>query len=500
MTTLGSGRRPNNGVGRRSVRVALFTFFAALGMAVHAGAPALGMDVSGWWRADVEHSGEREPIYLHFENGQGLFSVPSVRTYEASLGSYIASSGEVGIPGAAVKLVINGQALDGELPSAFAPMHHLQAHFVRAAPLAEPTSFIPPARPPASAWRVGVGAEIWAGLAYYPPADLLYVSADNGILTAFLGHNGARKWSIDLDSAIRATPTLYRGRLYISTDHALVAIQARSGRRIWSAPFGESQNGRLPITDKNSRWDHYSSSAAISRGVVVVASRDGCIYALTVSRGEQRWRVCTGDLLTSTPAITRGMVYFGGFDGHAHAVSLGDGRERWSTDLHGAVPRDAIVADSNVLFGSRSYDLVALEATTGRQAWDRYFWWSWVDSVPNVVGRTIYIGSSDQMSVQAFDATTGRRAWRTPVPGWAWARVAVDVNAIYAGTVGGVPYIGRREGALVALERGNGALRWMFTPEHSEHTLFGFASAPVVYGGRLFAADLAGTVYAFDVS
>jgi hypothetical protein len=35
-------------------------------------------------------------------------------------------------------------------------------------------------------------------------------------------------------------------------------------------------------------------------------------------------------------------------------------------------------------------------------------------------------------------------------------------------------------------------------PAAPDHALSGFASAPVLGGRRLFAADLTGTVYAFD--
>ena len=53
---------------------------------------------------------------------------------------------------------------------------------------------------------------------------------------------------------------------------------------------------------------------------------------------------------------------------------------------------------------------------------------------------------------------------------------------------------------LLSLDRQTGALRWIFRPEHAEDSrMFGFGADAVIGDGRLFAVDLEGVVYAFDV-
>lgn len=60
-------------------------------------------------------------------------------------------------------------------------------------------------------------------------------------------------------------------------------------------------------------------------------------------------------------------------------------------------------------------------------------------------------------------------------------------------------YFAPRSGALVAIARRTGALRWKIRAEIAEGAHeYGFAAAPAAAGTRLFAADLAGRVYAFD--
>ena len=73
-----------------------------------------------------------------------------------------------------------------------------------------------------------------------------------------------------------------------------------------------------------------------------------------------------------------------------------------------------------------SVTLRCVEAATGKELWKHYYWFSWIESPPVVRGQTVYTGSSDGVGVYAIDVATGARRWKAPVPGWAWARTAVD--------------------------------------------------------------------------
>ena len=80
--------------------------------------------------------------------------------------------------------------------------------------------------------------------------------------------------------------------------------------------------------------------------------------------------------------------------------------------------------------GSRSYDLFALDAATGAVAWQRYIWFSWVESSPVVRDGVAYVGSSDAAAVYAFDVATGRKMWGTDVWGWAWDQPALTATRV----------------------------------------------------------------------
>lgn len=469
-------------------------------------APAMAQEPSpydGWWRASVEHAGEREDFYLYLEtraDGRRLarFNIPLI-AMEALFSRYEIAESELRLTDAHWTLAIEdeGRALAGTIPADLAPVHQLNARFERSdAPAPIPD---PPSRetPPAPLWRVEAGAPIWAGLTYDPRTDRLIAATEAGRVLALWARDGRQVWSHDLGGAIRATPTLHQGRLYVATDAALVALNARTGRELWRAPFGSQRAERLPIADQNSRWDHYSASAAIDDNFIAIPSRDGCVHALDARNGARRWRTCTEDVLTGTPALTHDAVLFGGMDGNAYALARATGGELWRRNLSMPLPRDAVIANGAVLFGSRTYDLSALDAQTGEPAWTRYFWFSWVDAAPALADGVIYIGASDGLQVQALDARNGARIWRARVPGWSWGRPGIGRETIYAGAVGG-QYSGVRRGGLVAIDRVTGERRWIIPSEEAaEGETYGFAAAPAVAGDRVFAADLTGAIFAF---
>jgi outer membrane protein assembly factor BamB len=476
-------------------------FLACAPSALFAQAP----DLSGWWRAEAERGNAESAIYLNLrrdgDRTRASFSIPSARMLDVAAGPYQADGATVRLPGVGWTLTVadGGRALEGILPEALVPYRRIPVRLERVAAPAPPPAIAPRGSPPAPAWRVSVGAGTWAGLVRDPRRPILFVAGGNGRLTALSTVDGRTAWSVDLGAPVHATPTLRDDRLYVATDKALLALNARDGSTVWTAPFGDPLVQRLPITDAHSEWDHYSSAAAVAGGLVLAGGRDGCVHALDRSSGQRRWRTCVGKMVTATPAIADGAVYFGAYDGRAYALSLADGSERWRHDTRGAIPRDAVVAGRKILFGSRSYDLVALDRKTGAPAWSRYFWYSWVDSPPVASGGTIFVGSSDALSVQALAADGGRRLWSAPLPGWAWAGPALGASSLYAGLVGTRSYIAPRDGGLAAIDRRTGTLRWLFQPEASgDAVTSGFASAAVVDGRRVYAADLGGNVYAID--
>jgi outer membrane protein assembly factor BamB len=460
--------------------------------------------VNGWWRAMLTHAGESRDIWLHFQdrNGKSIvgFGNPTIGVEDTPLSAVTVKSDSVELTSLGWSLHREADGtLTGIVPDALIPLYRMPARFVASsAPPPRPPSPSPLRDAPTPVWRQDLGAPVYGGVAFDPARKRVIVAAESGRVSALRAGDGTVAWSVDAQAPIRATPLVAGASLFLATDTSLLKLDVASGRRRWSADLGQGKP-RLPITDPDSRYDDFTSGVVISGNSVYVGSRDGCVRRIGIASGEVRGRYCAKDMVTSTPVVDGARVYFASFDNHVYSADTTSGRILWTYDTHGPVPRDLALVAGKIVAGSRSFDLVALDTDTGHPAWTRYYWYSWVDSVPNVVGRTMYIGSSDSLRVYALDSGTGRKQWETVVPGWTWAKPAIGRRTVYAAVTGtATPYIGPRLGGFAAIDRTSGKLRWLLASDKPDKAPeYGFASAPVVANGMVYAADLKGKVFAF---
>jgi outer membrane protein assembly factor BamB len=479
---------------------------ASLGFALPTAAqPAVDRgDPAGWWRGLASHNGETDELYLHFqqrgERGVVSFSIPSVGTDDAPLThySYDANSVDLTEAGSTLARTRDG-ALTGIIPAGLVPLYKIAVTF-RRSPQPRQPALIPPRRPaPRPLWTANLGSPIVGGIVRDPGTNALIIGTLDGRVVSISPAAGRLIWSATLGSPVRAAAVVSGRAIFVGADARAAKLDARSGKIIWSAPLGAPLKVPVPITSRNSEWDHYSAAPILSDGKLFVGSRDGCVHVLRAADGVEQRKTCIGSAITGTPIVEGGRVYFAGLDGIVRAVRIGDGASLWTYDTHGAVPRDLGSAGPLILAGSRSYDLVAIDKRTGRRAWTHYVWWSWVDAAPNVGRSDILIGSSDAQRVYRLDQRTGRAMWTTRVNGWAWTRPERGNRIEYTVTNGTTTnYVGKRDGGLSALDLRSGRLEWRFSTEHrADDALFGFAAPPLAFAGRLFAADLNGSLFAF---
>jgi outer membrane protein assembly factor BamB len=117
----------------------------------------------------------------------------------------------------------------------------------------------------------------------------------------------------------------------------------------------------------------------------------------------------------------------------------------------------------------------------------------------------VYTGSSDATKVYAINLADGSLRWKTTVPGWSWQRTAVSDDLVIAGTAGAGAFPGSRAGSLIALDRATGAIRWIQLDPPSKEIVeakevWGFGASPAIADGLVYAADLNGKVYAFELN
>jgi len=489
-----------------------FSCLVAIALAVPAAAQdsVRFSDLAGWWSADPVRSGESTHLALQFFEKDGkqeaMLAVPAVGAYDLPLGAVTLSGNSIATREFAFALTWNPatQTLSGNLPADAVPVYTIPIEFKRSAPFEKPPLNDWKAPRPKVVWSADTGAPVWAGIERDADSGVLFVGNEDGALHA-IDRKGKVRWKFDTGKPIRAQPTLIAGHVYVASDSGyLYKLDRQSGAEAWRASIDHGSEPRIPTSDEKTRWDRYASSVVSDGKRLFIASRDKTLYALDIKNGREIWRLAAADIMTATPALHGDLVIFAAFDGKVIAVSAKDGAPRWTYDAKLGIAGDVVVAGDRVLVGSRSYDLIALDAATGKELWKHYYWFSWIESPPVVRDGVIYTGSSDAVNVYAINLADGSLRWKTGVPGWSWQRTAVSDDLVIAGTAGAGAFPGSRAGSLVALDRATGAVRWIYLDPPTEEVVkakkgWGFGASPVIADGVVYAADLNGRVYAFEL-
>jgi outer membrane protein assembly factor BamB len=493
----------------RSLLIGLAAVVAATGGAARAADTLRFADIVGWWSAEPQYAGESSRVVLHFleEDGKqsARISLLGIGGYEAPIGTVTIDGMTLDMKPFAFPLRFDPQAgtLRGYMPEEAVPVYEIPVEFRRIEPLAKPTPRTWDFPRPRVRWTFDTGAAVWAGIERDAQSGLIFVANDSGTLHA-LDAQGAERWKFATGKPIKARPAVIGDSVYVASDTGLLyRLDKRSGKEQWRAKIDRGSPARIATNQEGSRWDRYGSSVVADGKRVYVGSRDNSLYALDLTTGKEQWRVETKDMMTATPALYRDTVLFADYEGIVQAVGAGDGKQRWTYDAKLPVAGDLVVDADRVFVGSRTYDLIALDAAKGKELWKHYYWFSWIESPPVVRDGVVYTGSSDGVGVFAIDARDGKLRWKAAVPGWAWPRTAVSDQLVVAATVGMGAYPGPRAGSLVALDRATGAIRWLYLDPPGAETVakraeWGFAAAPAMADGVVYAADLQGRVHAIE--
>lgn len=310
------------------------------------------------------------------------------------------------------------------------------------------------ARPPFRRLWVAGGRS----LIEFPPAAAygrLFYADGGGRVYAISASNGARAWRYDGRRGSGSSPAVGpygHGTVYAAFlnrfpthgkdphDGAVVAIAAGTGRVRWVAHVGASETSPL-----------------LSGGRVLVGGWDGNVYALDARSGRRIWTFRTGGAVKGGLAAAGPRVYAGSYDSHVYALDAATGRLVWRasgqpTFFHrGTFYATPAVAYGRVYVGSTDGRMYSFGARSGRLRWSHRTG-GYVYGSAAVWNGLVFVGSYDH-GLYAFDAATGDVRWRFDAGGPISGSATV---------IGGAVYVATLRGRVFAVAAESGHLLWAF--------------------------------------
>jgi outer membrane protein assembly factor BamB len=188
------------------------------------------------------------------------------------------------------------------------------------------------------------------------------VPYSSGELTALRAENGTVLWSDSLTSGrrtdavsgladIRGRPIIDRGRVFaIGHGDLMVAIDMRSGRRIWDAEIGGTQSPWIA--------GDYVFAITNDQEVVCLEAKSGRIRWVTPL---QRWKNMEkkkDPILWAGPVLASNRLIVTGSNGMAVSLSPYTGKPQGLAEMPDGVSLPPIVANKELLFLTDDGDLV----------------------------------------------------------------------------------------------------------------------------------------------
>lgn len=273
-------------------------------------------------------------------------------------------------------------------------------------------------------------------------------------------------------------------------------------RAPWGVTGATAENRALPISlggqSANATWSQRQGTPGARPGHPALSAAPSLVWSTPIGQGDNR-RV----RLTTDPVAADGRIFTLDAVSHVQATST-SGEVLWETDVRPA--RDArntasggaLAVSGERLFVASAYAFVAaLDVRTGQELWRTDFDAPLTGS-PAVQGDTLYLGAVDS-SLWALDVATGRVRWTLPgTP--ALATVARGSAPAIAGESVVFP---TQSGELTAVRRSNGGRQWTAAAVGRRTgaalgSIAALTGDPVVDGGRIYAANQSGRVFAID--
>jgi outer membrane protein assembly factor BamB len=150
---------------------------------------------------------------------------------------------------------------------------------------------------------------------------VVYINAKNRIVYALNLRTGARLWRYSIrdnfptvGGSTRSTAALVGARLYLGYGAGLLALNAKTGTKIWSSQPTVPEVIASPVV-----------SGPAGDRVAFAGDLGGALHAYDLATGLSRWNYRTGGFIYGSAALAANKAFVGSSDGFLYAFGFGGG-------------------------------------------------------------------------------------------------------------------------------------------------------------------------------
>ena len=216
-----------------------------------------------------------------------------------------------------------------------------------------------------------------------------YVALKDGSIEAADLASGERVWSVEGHATV--APVVSGDLVLLAGSAQIAALTTENGDPVWTRPLPEP-----------------AVALTAAGELVLVATMEGRLVALSVSDGSERWRQQLPGRVTPPILVTPGRVSIADEAGHVTVVETATGQVRWQRRLGGRLSPPA-GTDDRLFVGSSTNAFWALRASDGATLWR---WRMGGDIAGAVVeGDRVYVLTLDNL-IRALNAGSGNQRWK----------------------------------------------------------------------------------------
>ncbi len=286
-------------------------------------------------------------------------------------------------------------------------------------------------------WRINVAAPV--DCAPTVADGVVYVTDIRGNVYAFSSECGKMLWvhrtGMQEDGVQRAwshaAPVLDNGVVYVNIGHGLLAVEARSGKKIWEFRpdedgYGDSDRLGAPL---------------VNDGIAYFTGDGRYLCAVSTKTGRELWRYYPSvpSRFRTGPTLSDGCLYLRTERGSLEVIDAKTGRYLWHYVKAAANEGRAYIAvtEDFVVYPAGRY-LVCIDKNSHEERWC-FRAGGDIESSPAVSGDTVYAGSKDG-HFYAVDLKTGQKLWSYAIGTWVNSSPAVSGNMVVIGAYDGNVY------------------------------------------------------------